>query len=234
MAGRTVTIGWATLLPVALAACQGAGETAASPTVTITQTATVTASPSPTVVDAVPGAGTVGGEETPDADGSPFPDDLSSTSTATPESTSVSTARSGQPLGLDDAHTRLGAWEEDRYEIADRTDVSGMGVEVTRCGDSSSAPELEYRLANRFNRVTMQISQANSSQDSDHLLTILVIANGSQLDIQRVPFNQVKPLELEIGGVNALRLRFYLDEENTDACSSQSSVIAVIEDLVVT
>jgi len=109
-----------------------------------------------------------------------------------------------------------------------------MGVPVIYCGDNSgmSTAMLEYRLANRFKTLSMSISQANSSKQSDQQLTVAVIANGSQLDIQTVPFNQVKPVQLPVLGVNALQIRLSLNEKVKN-CGYGGGVTGVIEQLVV-
>jgi hypothetical protein len=212
------------LVSLSVSAC-GAGSTpTANPTVTVTaqpRTDAMTNPSSPFITPSSPaGSGT-------STFGSP-----TSGASATPGQT-VPSARANQPLGLSDAQSEVGQWEERRYEIADRSDVRGMGVPVTYCGDQgSSTPTLEYRLANRFKTLSMSMAQANSSKASDQQLTVAVIANGSQLDIQTVAFNQVKPLQLSIAGVNALQIRLFLNDKVTH-CGYGGGVTGVIEQLVV-
>lgn len=164
---------------------------------------------------------------------SPTPSEVSPTDAPTGSPTampgSIPSAFAGQPLNLDQAQSVSGAWEQSRYEVANRSDVAGMGVPVQSCSDTGGAV-LEYRLADRFSSLRFSVSQANSSQSSDQLLTVVVMANGSQLDIQTVPFNQVKPLKYSVSGVNAMQIRLFLSDK-VQRCGG--SVTAVIEQLVV-
>src|SRR5664280_2467155 len=170
-------------------------------------------------------------QSSPSSSNTSTPGITTASASATPGQT-VPSAGANQPLGLADAQAKVGEWEESRYEIADRSDVRGIGVPVTYCGDSGmSTAMLEYRLANRFKTLSMSISQANSSKQSDQQLTVAVIANGSQLDIQTVPFNQVKPVQLPVLGVNALQIRLFLNEKVKDC--GNGGVTGVIEQLVV-
>lgn len=193
-------------------------------TVTVTETQTMTSSPS------VPPAAS----DEPEAEGdgpAPTATGLDDPTASPSVPTSLSTDRRMQPLGLADAQAAVGEWQESRYEVADRVDVRGVGVPVDACGDSTDTPLLEFRLANRFATLRFSASQANNSVDSNQLLTVLVEGNGSQLDIQKVPFNRVKSIEVSVDGVNALRIRLFLDENE---CNYQESVVGVLESLVVT
>jgi len=136
-----------------------------------------------------------------------------------------------QALGLNRAFATVGEWEENRYEVADRSDVAGIGVIVRTCRDDSGAPQLEYRLANRFDTLTFNVAQGNSSVSSDQQLAVRVLGNEGQLDIQKVPFNQVKPITVDIRGVNALKIRLFLDDEQR--CDYSSEITAVLEDITV-
>jgi hypothetical protein len=84
------------------------------------------------------------------------------------------------------------------------------------------------RLARRFAELEMSVGQANGSRNSDQVLVVEMEANGEQLDVRRVAFDQVQPFELEIAGVNALRIALTLDRAN---CGGSDSVLAVVEGL---
>jgi len=222
-AGTGVLLLSLALLIPSVSACGGDSTRSATPTVTVTApTDSMTGPSSPAVT-----------QSSPSSSNTSTPGITTASASATPGQT-VPSARANQPLGLADAQAKVGEWEESRYEIADRSDVRGMGVPVTYCGDNSGVSNamLEYRLANRFKTLSMSISQANSSKQSDQQLTVAVIANGSQLDIQTVPFNQVKPVQVPVLGVNALQIRLSLNEKVKD-CGYGGGVTGVIEQLVV-
>lgn len=146
----------------------------------------------------------------------------------------ITTEQARQGLGLAQAQSVQGEWEESRYEVADRTEVRAAGVTVDSCGDSpSNAPSLEYRLANRFKTLTFSASQANSSKSSNQLMNVLVEGNGTQLDIQKVPFNKVRQLKVPVDGVNALVIRLFLDESRCSTGFNDPEVTGLVEALTV-
>jgi hypothetical protein len=135
----------------------------------------------------------------------------------------------GRRLTLADFHMPTSAWDEERYDIADQKDVQGIAAEVNACGDYSPQ-ELELRLANNFQELTFSVAQANDSRDSDQQLSVEVLANNEQVEIRSVPFNQVQEFTIDVEGVNALKILFYLDD-NVDGCGG--SVIGVLTDATV-
>lgn len=211
-----------------LIGCASGSEPSAAPEALSSQVQAPAVSPraevTPEPTESVPVADPT---ETPAFDGDPSPvDDASPTAPDT-----VPTDLADTPLGLNAVFSTVGEWEESRYEVADRSDVPGMGVVVATCYDDQDAPELEFRLANRFDELSFNVAQGNTSQDSDQQLAVRVLGNEGQLDIQKVPFNQVKPISLDVSGVNALKIRLFLDDE--ERCSYDSQVVAVVEDLKV-
>jgi hypothetical protein len=88
---------------------------------------------------------------------------------------------------------------------------------------------LELRLARRFAKMSMSVGQANNSPSSDAVLVVEVVANGEQVDLRRVPFDQLQPFELDVQDVNALKIHVWIDPET---CRSSKEVVAVVENLV--
>ena len=121
------------------------------------------------------------------------------------------------------------AWDEERYDIADQKDVQGIAATVQSCGDSAPQ-ELELRLGNNFEELSFSVAQGNDSRDSDQQLSVEVLANNEQVEIRSVPFNQIQEFTIDVDGVNALKILFYLDD-NIDNCGG--SVIGVLTDTTV-
>jgi hypothetical protein len=121
-------------------------------------------------------------------------------------------------------------WEERRYDLADQKDVQGIAATVNQCGDYAPM-ELELRLGNNFEELTFSVAQNNDSRDSDQELSVEVLANNEQVEIRSVPFNQLQDFTIDVSGVNALKILFYLDD-NVEDCGG--SVIAVLTDATVT
>jgi hypothetical protein len=160
------------------------------------------------------------------------PAETSATETTATETSAVDDSDDsdeGRKLTLADFHMPSSAWDEERYDIADEKDVQGIAATVQQCGDYSPL-ELELRLANNFEELTFSVAQANDSRDSDQQLSVEVLANNEQVEIRSVPFNQVQEFTIDVDGVNALKILFYLDD-NVDGCGG--SVIGVLTDTTV-
>jgi hypothetical protein len=134
---------------------------------------------------------------------------------------------SGRELKLADVFSADGTWEESRYDVATRRDIQGMGVTLDSCGEYAAA-QLELRLAQNFKKLTLSVGQANNSPSSDQKLVVEIVANGRQLDIRRIPFDRIQPFTENVAGVNALKLRFWID---ADQCTGD--IVAVVEKLTV-
>lgn len=132
-------------------------------------------------------------------------------------------------LTLADVFHAEGEWEESRYDVAKRREIQGIGTTLTSCGEYAAA-ELELRLAHSFSRLTMNVGQANTSKNSDQTLLVEIVANGRQMDTRRIPFDRIQGFSVNVKDVNALKLRFWIDEVN---CDYDASMIAVIENLTV-
>jgi hypothetical protein len=131
----------------------------------------------------------------------------------------------GRKLTLADFFNAGSQWEENRYDIADQKDVLGIATTVQYCGDDYTPQELELRLGNNFDELTFSAAQANNSQKSDQSLTVEVLANNEQAEIFSVPFNEVQEFTIDVEGVNALKIRLYLDDSNPDC---EGTVVGVI------
>ncbi len=113
-------------------------------------------------------------------------------------------------MTLDDFFNPSSAWEEDRYNVADLRDVTGIAAEVAGCGDYQ-VQEIELRLGNNFSQLKFDAGQANDSARSDQSLTVEVLANNSQAEIRSIPFNEIQSFDIPVDGVNAVRIRLSLD-----------------------
>jgi hypothetical protein len=159
-----------------------------------------------------------------------------STSTSSSSTTSSSpggplgTESAGRPLHLNDFFGPSQNWSEKRYDIADKSQVQGIGTTVQYCGTNYTPQELELRLANNFDQLTFSVGQANDSKASDQNVTVEILANNQQADIRSVPFNQIQQFTVPVTGVNALKIDLYLDDA-VQNCGRTGSVIAVLTDI---
>ena len=232
---------------VVLVALAGCGGTESTPPAATNQTSAQTSqtndsSPTATSDDtgspteeASPGSTPTEDQESPSPSGDATEDALAtddSTNSADPEPTSggaLPPEVKGQTLVLADFFNPDSDWTEGRYNVADRGSVSGIAHEVSACGLGDSVPTLELRLANNFDDLKFEVGQDNDSRSSDQTLTVRVEGNNKQLDVQTIPFNEVQDFSVPVADVNALKIQFYLDEQNENC--SEGSVQAVIYDV---
>lgn len=118
--------------------------------------------------------------------------------------------------------------EQARFDLADQTDVPGMGVALNTCGTYNPA-ELELRLAHRFMHLSMNVAQANDSPSSSNKIVVEVTANGKQQDSRQVPFDRIQPFDISVQDVNAAVVRLWIDQAS--CVSGQNQVIAVVSKL---
>jgi len=142
----------------------------------------------------------------------------------------LQTGAAGRKLTLSDFFSPSSDWAEERYDIADVKNVTGIATTVQTCY-ASSGVELELRLGNNFSTFTFSVGQANNSLNSDQNVSVQILGNNSQLDIQSVPFNQVQNFTVSVAGVNALKIHMALDDK---IANCGGSVIAVITDPILT
>lgn len=165
--------------------------------------------------------------------------ETTTSSTPSPTTTSSATSSSeggggpqpgdeGRPLTLGDFFNPSTAWEENRYDIADKKDVPGIAAQIDSCYGPDQ--ELELRLANNFETLDFSVAQGNDSMDSDQAVSVTVLANNVQVEIRSVPFNETQTFEVPVSGVNALKIQLTLDDR-VQPCGG--SVIAVLTDITV-
>lgn len=229
--GRAVVLTSTLLL---LTACGGGGgDEAESPeTVFVTRTAEA---PSPSEVSSDEQSESAQPSETasesPDSESSDVPSRSAQSSDEGDDAPILGAEQKGESLTLSNFFAHSDVWEENRYAVADLKDLTGIAGEIDGCGvDSYSDPEeLELRLANNFDSLTFSAGQGNGSPSGDQVLVVRVEGNGGQLDIKRIPFNEVSSFDLDITDVNSLVIQAYLDDEIED-CSRNGESQAVLWD----
>ena len=93
------------------------------------------------------------------------------------------------------------------YNVATLTDQKGVGATV---GSGSQKVEAELRLANRYEKFTFNVGQANNSKSSDETLHVEVNKNGANDSIIEVPFNETRPANLELFTELGIRNAWYV------------------------
>jgi len=133
-------------------------------------------------------------------------------------------SRVGSPLTLSDFFDPQN-WAEGSYDIADRKAIQGVETSVDQCL-SDNPQSLELRLGDNFKSMAFQVGQANDSADGDQTLTVAVIANGKQSQVQNIKFNEIRSFTVDVTSVNSLKILFYLLQVPNRGC--QGDVNAVL------
>ncbi len=142
------------------------------------------------------------------ASSAPLDGDLSSTSgnPSTPAAKRP-TLPTDIDLGLADFFSTAGQLSEKSFEVATTKDIQGIGAELEYYYGERDPAVIELRLGGKFKELTFNAGQADTSEASDFILGIEVYANGEKGATAIVPFNKVKPIKVNVEGVNALKIQ---------------------------
>jgi hypothetical protein len=198
-------------------AAQSSTQTTA-PTPTESPTATETTPTETTPTDAIP-------TDTPSVD-PPSEEPTEPTDSDTPAV--LPPDAKNRPLTLSSIFKYPDGWRDGRYDVADRKQATGIGGELSSCGDYA-ASVLELRLANNFTKLKLEFGQSNSSESSDQVLQVRIDTNGKYADQKTVPLNKIATLDVPVSNVNALKVIVSLTE--SDGCGS-GRVEAVLMNMV--
>lgn len=215
-------LGAITLFVASCSSAEGSNTAEPTATVTVTATETVTATPTSTV----PTATTEAELEPTD----PVENDGFDTSSSEPDDgvKMIGPEDAGRSLVLSDFVRPDSDWKQNRYNIASKSNVNGIGQEISSCGDYNPQT-LELRLGNNFEKLDFSVGQDNLSVSTDQKLVVRVIGNNKELEVYRVPFNNYQSFSVDIPEVNALRIETFLDEE-VENCGD-GSALAVFYDI---
>ena len=95
---------------------------------------------------------------------------------------------------------------------------------------SSSSEEMELRLGNRYEQLTFNVAQSNSSETSDRIINVEIHRNGESDQIIDVPFNEITPITVDVKDVNALKI-ILTSKPREGAKSGDGTITAVVYDM---
>ena len=227
---RRNAISLSALATLALAACSGqrtASEPSTqstttpptespSPSPSHTETPTPTTTPSPTA-----NTTTTAQSTTPmnaaDNGGTPGP----TSATGAPVNTQ------GRDLTREDFFKPSEALKEDLYNVATISQKKGIGAHL-RFGDGVEA---ELRLENRFHKLTFNAGQDNNSPSSDLTLRIEIYKDRKSDQFVDIPFNEVKPITVDVADVNALKIDLIPLNQDGSKYNGSDSITGVMFDM---
>ena len=187
-----------------------------SPSQTPTETPTPTSTPSTT---ATPTANDSSTPPTHSADDVP--------PSAPPAEGGTLTNTQGRDLTRTDLFNPSAAFKEDLYNVATSSKKKGIGAYLRY----SDGVEAELRLENRFHKLTFNAGQDNNSASSDLTLRVEVYKDGKSDQFVDIPFNEIKPLEIDVTKVNALKIDLIPLNRDGFKYNGSSSLTAVMFDM---
>ncbi|WP_256695139.1 hypothetical protein [Actinomyces oris] len=117
--------------------------------------------------------------------------------------------------------------KEDLYNVATTSKKKGIGARLR----DSDGVEAELRLENRFRKLTFNAGQDNNSASSDLTLRVEVYKDGKSDQFVDIPFNEIKPLEIDVTKVNALKIDLIPLNRDGFKYNGSSSLTAVMFDM---
>ena len=181
-----------------------------------TETPTPTSSPSTTATP------TASDPSTPPTHGA---DDV--TPSTSPAEDGSLTNTQGRDLTRADLFNPPFALKEDLYNVATTSKKKGIGARLR----DSDGVEAELRLENRFRKLTFNAGQDNNSASSDLTLRVEVYKDGKSDQFVDIPFNEIKPLEIDVTKVNALKIDLIPLNRDGFKYNGSSSLTAVMFDM---
>ena len=181
-----------------------------------TETPTPSSSPSTTATP------TASGPSTPPTHGA---DDV--TPSTSPAEDGTLTNTQGRDLTRGDLFNPPLSLKEDLYNVATISKKKGIGARLR----DSDGVEAELRLENRFRKLTFNAGQDNSSESSDLTLRVEVYRDGKSDQFIDIPFNEVKPFEIDVTNTNALKIDLIPLDREGHKYNGSRSLTAVMFDM---
>lgn len=181
---------------------------------------------------------------TPTPAQAPTPSSTTSTTAAAPSMTSTSAtdgstppgpaSATGVPMNTQGRDLTLGDFfnpseslKEDLYNVATTSKTKGIGAYLR----DSDGVQAELRLENRFTKLTFKAGQANDSKSSDLILRVATYKDGKNDQLIDVLFNEIKPVEIDVSNVNALKIDLIPLDQNGKKFFGSNSLTGVMFDM---
>ena len=117
--------------------------------------------------------------------------------------------------------------KEDLYNVATISKKKGIGARLR----DSDGVEAKLRLENRFRKLTFNAGHDNSSESSDLTLRVELYRDGKSDQFIDIPFNEVKPFEIDVTNTNALKIDLIPLDREGHKYNGSRSLTAVMFDM---
>lgn len=117
--------------------------------------------------------------------------------------------------------------KENLYNVATTSKKKGIGARLR----DSDGIEAELRLENRFHKLTFNAGQDNNSASSDLTLRVEIYKDGKSDQFVDILFNEIKPIEVDVTNVNALKIDLAPFNQNGNKYNGHASLTGVMFDM---
>lgn len=156
----------------------------------------------------------------------------SSKPSASDTSANLSTDSAKSTLTLDDFAAHSDGWDDGTFDIAEKSEVTGMSTKLTTCVDSpksnglekydSSVQTLRLNLGHKYENLKFDTGQNNNSEALDRVVSVRVTDGTQQIgNIYNVAFDEIKNINIDVKDRNIIFIQFYMTESSGESCSSQ-------------
>ncbi len=209
-----------------------------SPT-TSSQTESESASASPTTVASSTSSASATTTSTASAQVTPSlsPSTLTATSDeSTGYTSNLSTEKANSYLVLNDFSGATTGWQDGVYHIAEKSDITGIGTELSSCtpapdhndmgdGFSNNTQTLRLNLGHKFDTLKFEVGQGNDSKSLNQDLAVRITDGSKQIgEITTVKFDEYKTVEISTKDRNVIFIQFYMPATAGESCYSNSIV----------
>ena len=133
----------------------------------------------------------------------------------------------GRDLTRADLFNPSDSLKEDLYNVATTSKKKGIGARLR----DSDGIEAELRLENRFHKLTFNAGQDNNSASSDLILRVEIYKDGKSDQFVDILFNEIKPIEVDVTDVNALKIDLIPFNQNGNKYNGPNSLTGVMFDM---
>ena len=227
---RRTALTLSSLTALTLAACTGkqaTSEPSTQPT-TAPPAGSSPSSPPPTQTPTPTNSPSTTASPTADAPSTPPTHSTDDVTPSTPQAEGEAlTNTQGRDLTRTDLFNPSAALKEDLYNVATFSKKKGIGAYLRY----SDGVEAELRLENRFHKLTFNAGQDNNSLSSDLILRVEIYKDRKSDQFVDIPFNEIKPIEVDVTNVNALKIDLIALNQDGSKYRDSNSITAVMFDM---
>lgn len=135
---------------------------------------------------------------------------------------------------LNDFAAVSSGWSDGVYQIAEKSDITGIGTELTSCIEtpetagmdntySYATQALRLNLGHKFDSLKFEAGQGNNSASLDKNMAVRITDGTKQIgEISTISFDEYRTIDVPVTGRNVIIIQVYMPKAPGESCSSSS------------